>query len=71
MGNTRKKGKKMNEELTVRYYYDTILERNVYGVTPKEDEVEEMEYIAKLYRELSKDSKEYIMVRLEMIKDNK
>lgn len=61
----------MNEELTVRYYYDTILERNVYGVTPKEDEVEEMEYIAKLYRELSKDSKEYIMVRLEMIKDNK
>lgn len=57
----------MNEELT-RYYYDKILERNVYGVVPNEEDMEKMLKIAKLYKELSSDdSRKYIAVRLEMI----
>lgn len=57
----------MNEELT-RYYYDKILERNVYGVVPNEKDMEKMLKIAKLYKELSSDdSRKYIAVRLEMI----
>lgn len=57
----------MNEELT-RYYYDKILDRNVYGVVPNEKDVEKMLKIAKLYKELSSDdSRKYIAVRLEMI----
>ena len=57
----------MNEELT-RYYYDKILERNVYGVVPNEEDMEKMLKIAKLYKELSsEDSRKYIAVRLEMI----
>lgn len=57
----------MNEELT-RYYYDKILDRNVYGVVPKEKDMEKMLKIAKLYKELSSDdSRKYIAVRLEMI----
>ena len=57
----------MNEELT-RYYYDKILERNVYGVVPNERDMEKMLKIAKLYKELSSDdSRKYIAVRLEMI----
>lgn len=57
----------MNEELT-RYYYDKILDRNVYGVVPNEKDVEKMLKIAELYKELSSDdSRKYIAVRLEMI----
>ena len=57
----------MNEELT-RYYYDKILERNVYGVVPNEEDMEKMLKIAELYKELSsEDSRKYIAVRLEMI----
>lgn len=57
----------MNEELT-RYYYDKILDRNVYGVVPNERDMEKMLKIAKLYKELSSDdSRKYIAVRLEMI----
>lgn len=57
----------MNEELT-RYYYDKILDRNVYGVVPNEKDMEKMLKIAKLYKELSsEDSRKYIAVRLEMI----
>lgn len=57
----------MNEELT-RYYYDKILDRNVYGVVPNERDMEKMLKIAKLYKELSSDdSRKYIAVRLEML----
>lgn len=57
----------MNEELT-RYYYDKILDRNVYGVVPNERDMEKMLKIAELYKELSSDdSRKYIAVRLEMI----
>lgn len=57
----------MNEELT-RYYYDKILERNVYGVVPNEEDMEKMLKIAELYKKLSSDdSRKYIAVRLEMI----
>lgn len=57
----------MNEELT-RYYYDKILERNVYGVVPNERDMGKMLKIAKLYKELSSDdSRKYIAVRLEML----
>lgn len=57
----------MNEELT-RYYYDKILDRNVYGVVPNEKDMKKMLKIAKLYKELSSDdSRKYIAVRLEMI----
>ena len=57
----------MNEELT-RYYYDKVLDRNVYGVVPNEKDMEKMLKIAKLYKELSSDdSRKYIAVRLEMI----
>lgn len=57
----------MNDELT-RYYYDKILDRNVYGVVPNERDMEKMLKIAKLYKELSSDdSRKYIAVRLEMI----
>lgn len=57
----------MNEELT-RYYYDKILDRNVYGVVPNEKDMEKMLKIAQLYKELSSDdSRKYIAVRLEMI----
>lgn len=57
----------MNEELT-RYYYDKILDRNVYGVVPNEKDMEKMLKIAELYKKLSSDdSRKYIAVRLEMI----
>lgn len=57
----------MNEELT-RYYYDKILDRNVYGVVPNEKDMEKMLKIAELYKELSSDdSRKYIAVRLEML----
>ena len=57
----------MNEELT-RYYYDKILERNVYGVVPNEEDMEKMLKIAELYKELSsEDSRKYISGEAEVV----
>ena len=50
------------------YFFDSILNKNVYGVVPKTEEVESMEKIAEMFKELSTDSKEYLMVRLEMLR---
>lgn len=57
---------KMND-LVVKYYYDSILGKNVYGIPPKDEEVSVMESILKLYSNLSIEGKDYIKVRLEMI----
>lgn len=57
---------KMND-LVVKYYYDSILGKNVYGTPPKDEEVSVMESILKLYSNLSIEGKDYIKVRLEMI----
>ena len=57
----------MNEDVT-KYYYDVILERNVYGVMPDSKDVDKLVKIAELFNELSsEDSKKYIIVRLEML----
>lgn len=50
------------------YFFDSILNKNVYGVMPKTEEVESMEKIAEIFKELSIDSKEYLLVRLEMLR---
>lgn len=50
------------------YFFDSILNKSVYGVVPKAEEVESMEKIAKMFKELSEDSREYLMVRLEMLR---
>lgn len=39
------------------YFYDSILGKNVYGVVPKTEEVERMESIAEMFKELSVDSR--------------
>lgn len=57
------------EDLVVRYYYDSILDRNVYGVPPIESEVSIMKEIAKLYSKLSKEGRDYTRVRLEMLEE--
>ena len=57
----------MNDNITT-YFFDSILNKNVYGVVPKTEEVESMEKIAEMFKELSTDSKEYLMVRLEMLR---
>lgn len=59
------------QDLVVKYFYDNILGRNVYGVVPEEKELEQMELIAKMYKNLSQDSKDYIRVRLDMIGDTR
>ena len=59
------------QDLVVKYFYDNILGRNVYGVVPDEKELEQMELIAKMYMSLSQDSKDYIRVRLDMIGDTR
>ncbi len=51
------------------YFFDNILNKNVYGVIPKTEDVESMEKIAEVFKELSIDSKEYLLVRLEMLRD--
>ena len=52
----------------IGYYYDVILERNVYGVMPDSKDMDKLVKIAELFKELSsEDSKKYIMVRLEML----
>ena len=50
------------------YFYDSILGKNVYGVVPKTEEVEYMESISEMFKDLSDESKEYLLVRLEMLK---
>ena len=50
------------------YFFDSILNKNVYGVVPKTEEVENMEKIVGMFKELSVDSREYLMVRLEMLR---
>lgn len=56
-----------NNVLTA-YFYDSILGKNVYGVVPKTDEVECMETISEMFKDLSEESKEYLLVHLEMLK---
>ena len=50
------------------YFYDSILDKNVYGVVPKTEEVCVMESIVELYNKLTAESKEYLLVRLEILK---
>ena len=50
------------------YFFDSTLNKNVYGVVPKTEEVENMEKIVGMFKELSVDSREYLMVRLEMLR---
>ena len=50
------------------YFFDSILNKNVYGVVPKAEEIESMEKIAEMFKELSVDSMEYLLVRLEMLR---
>lgn len=57
----------MENELMVRYFYDSILGRNVYGVPPQEEELAILELIANNYKKLSSTGREYIKVRLDMI----
>lgn len=49
------------------YFFDSILNKNVYGVVPNPEEVGDMEKIAEMFKELSVDSKGYLLVRLEML----
>ena len=51
------------------YFFDSILNKNVYGVVPKAEEIESMEKIAEMFKELSVDSMEYLLVRLEMLRN--
>ena len=51
------------------YFFDSILNKNVYGVMSKTEDVESMEKIAEVFKELSIDSKEYLLVRLDMLRD--
>ena len=50
------------------YFYDSILDKNVYGVVPNAEEVCVMESIVELYNKLTAESKEYLLVRLEILK---
>ena len=50
------------------YFFDSILNKNVYGIVPKAEDVESMEKISEMFKELSIDSREYLLVRLEMLR---
>ena len=50
------------------YFFDSILNKNVYGVMPNTEEVESMEKISEMFKELSIDSREYLLVRLEILR---
>lgn len=50
------------------YFYDSILGKNVYGIVPKAEEVECMGTISEMFKDLSEESKEYLLVRLEMLR---
>ena len=57
----------MKDNITT-YFYDSILDKNVYGVVPNAEEVCVMENIVDLYNKLTTESKEYLLVRLEILK---
>ena len=57
----------MNANITT-YFFDSILNKNVYGVVPKAEDVESMEKISEMFKELSIDSREYLLVRLEILR---
>lgn len=57
----------MKDNITT-YFFDSILNKNVYGVVPKAEEIESMEKISEMFKELSIDSKEYLLVRLEILR---
>ena len=59
----------MSEELT-RYFYDEILEKNVYGIMPDEKDAKTLREIVRMYKKLSKKSQQYLNVRLEIIGAN-
>ena len=59
----------MSEELT-RYFYDEILEKNVYGIMPDKKDAKTLLDIVKMYKKLSKKSQQYLNVRLEIIGAN-
>ena len=50
------------------YFFDSILNKNVYGAMPNTEEVESMEKISEMFKELSIDSREYLLVRLEILR---
>ena len=50
------------------YFFDSILDKSVYGVVPNAEEVCVMENIVDLYNKLTTESKEYLLVRLEILK---
>ena len=56
------------ESNTTTYFYDSILNKNVYGVVPNAEEVCIMENIIDMYNKLTVEGKEYLLVRLEIIK---
>lgn len=56
----------MSEDIT-RYFYDEILGQNVYGIMPDEKDAKKLKEIVRLYKSLSKNSKQYLDVRLEII----
>ena len=56
------------ESSTTTYFYDSILNKNVYGVVPNAEEVCIMENIINMYNKLTTEGKEYLLVRLEIIK---
>ena len=57
----------MNANITT-YFFDSILNKNVYGVVPKAEDVESMEKISEMFKELSIGSREYLLVRLEILR---
>ena len=60
----------LDNENTTTYFYDSLLNRNVYGVVPNSEELKLMESIVNMYSRLTTDSKEYLLVRLDILKGN-
>lgn len=60
----------LDSENTTTYFYDSLLNRNVYGVVPNSEELKLMESIVNMYSMLTTDSKEYLLVRLDILKGN-
>lgn len=56
------------ESSSTTYFYDSILDKNVYGVVPNAEEVCVMENIVDLYNKLTAESREYLLVRLDILK---
>ena len=60
----------LDSKNTTTYFYDSLLNRNVYGVVPNSEELKLMEGIVNMYSMLTTDSKEYLLVRLDILKGN-